>query len=918
VIKNILILFFLLVTFSWGTVPIITTHKVVFTDSLAEIPDTIIGSNFEAQDVGSGVKYNNTSAKIGRWVQGTPFDSIIDTIPACAYHGYADIVVTANSGTKDTVLSGICYTTTIKTPGWGLGESSWLGFPSEEKYNGRVYLNYWSKVSHVVQSYDSSLLYESLDSGRTFPNKIGSWKPTGDSAFDGSSYCIATVSGSPYHVMAITRWPNDMTHWQNVCYYRKVLLNSQGGYDSWNGPIIMSSDSAGVSGPSLGVSNSMKQLSNGTIMYVPYGGDEIGSNWEIWTITSTNLTSWTPTRIYKGTLNIDETTIEELKTNLSFQGKIRILMRNENSDSLYKMTSTDWGSTWSIPIAQGGGLKIDTLSPSQPFKAVPPASIRADDNSIIVFWGRNWFRSLDECSTWQDLGPVKQFSNTFSPSNKIYGDNCEVAPGLFFPVYCTNGITYSYPGWNWRTLPLNKTNSSVRWASNATKAWKITLDSTKIPTSGRITFPYDCSRISDSSWWNALPASCDIQIFDLSDSIFLPVSPLRYLNKTGKSGIIQLSSAVYGKNKTFLLQTGPSITSNQNFGAFYSSGITHVWSMDDTDGIIRDEASQLSALSYSNITQNQAGKLGKAIKLNNTSGQMTLPPLYTLPYATRFLMSFLIKENPTNYGNADAGFFRWYQGPITYLQVYRETNGGKDSLYVENHYASINGQIDRLSYTDYVDTSKYFHFLWLYDCYRPTDSSINQFFINAKPCQNYKVSAIKNTSGFPGCYTNPLIYLGPYSGVGLYDQFMFGTNFDTLQEGQLAKTLFYSQVYPDSFWINESLIADSIAIQLADITIDTIRVKTAIFQQGYTLNKPVRCDTAYFITTDSMTVSKKIYVKWYAEYSLSSKVGTLSGGMLLPYPYPTNILTIKLNGKNNTIPILPKNAITYKSYIKFR
>ena len=109
---------------------------------------------------------------------------------------------------------------------------------------------------------------------------------------------------------------------------------------------------------------------------------------------------------------------------------------------------------------------------------------------------------------------------------------------------------------------------------------------------------------------------------------------------------------------------------------------------------------------------------------------------------------------------------------------------------------------------------------------------------------------------------------------------------------------------------------DSVAIKLADGGVDTIRLGTATFISGYTLNKPVRCNYAHFTTTDSMTINKPIYVRDSVVYESNCKVGALSGSMILPYQYPPYTLKIRLNGKLGTPPVLPKTAkLPYRTRI---
>jgi hypothetical protein len=734
-------------------------------------------------------------------------DSIIVTIPAHNPRGYGNIVVTNSDASAATILSGICYTTTNYYPGWAHGEGGFVAYPATAKYQGRLFCNYWSKPNHTTQTDDSTMLYESLDSGRTFPNKIFSLKSVTDSALDGSSYCIATIGGNAKHVLIITKFTSDMAHWYNICYYKNVLPNSQGGYDAWSGPVVMMTDSAGKwPGGQLGVMKSLKQLSNGTVVFAPYGGIETtGNTWDLYWYSTTNLTAWATKRIHTGSQNLDETSVEELKTGGSFTGKVRIFIRDENKDSLFRMTSTDYGATWGA-VEACPGLKLDTGKTSM--HACPPATIRANDNAVMMFWGQHWYRSTDETETWQDLGWIKQINTVAWNQNKLYGDICEIANGVFYMPYCSNGITFSYPYWLWRTPSINGSNNTTIWASGAKRGWQITLDSTKIPTTGRVTLAYDLSRITNDAWWSSMPSTKIMQIYDVRDNVYLPSIATQPINKVGKTGIVQWSAPVYGKKKIFVLQTGSAISANTNFGAFYTGDFLHVISMDDTDGVIRDNANNISEISDAAITQNQAGKLGKCISMN-ANAYLVLPPFYNAPDQNRFVVSMLYKESPLNYGATDAGAFRWYQGSGTYYQVYREKNGGKDSLYIENHYLSSAGQQNRIPYADYIDTSKYMHLMIFYDCKRATDTINNQFYINGVCAGNYKVSATKNTSGFPECYANPAFYYpsGGNSMVGKMDQFMFGNDYDTLQQAQMATAMYYNQMLPNNFWIEEKIVS---------------------------------------------------------------------------------------------------------------
>jgi hypothetical protein len=111
---------------------------------------------------------------------------------------------------------------------------------------------------------------------------------------------------------------------------------------------------------------------------------------------------------------------------------------------------------------------------------------------------------------------------------------------------------------------------------------------------------------------------------------------------------------------------------------------------------------------------------------------------------------------------------------------------------------------------------------------------------------------------------------------------------------------------------------DTVKLQLNDGTVDTIKINNIVLDSGLIITKPIRCYSMFFINTDSMTINKPIYVRDSLIYAINCKVGALSGSKIIPFIYPSNILTIKLNGKQGTIPVLPKGSVNYKTYIKWK
>jgi hypothetical protein len=108
---------------------------------------------------------------------------------------------------------------------------------------------------------------------------------------------------------------------------------------------------------------------------------------------------------------------------------------------------------------------------------------------------------------------------------------------------------------------------------------------------------------------------------------------------------------------------------------------------------------------------------------------------------------------------------------------------------------------------------------------------------------------------------------------------------------------------------------DSVAVLNDSTGIDTIKIDSALFTKDHAYTKPIICKYAHFTTSDSMTINKPLYVRDSVVYASTCRVGALAGSCIYPWVYPTNILTIKLNGKQGTPPILKPG---YKTYIKWK
>lgn len=800
-------------TTSAGTMQI-TTHKTFFADTAnTTVLDTIVGVGFMNPRNGGTVTFGGTAvASYTKWNN----DSIIFPIPAHNPHGYASIIVTNEIGVIDSISSGICYTSIFKVPGWGHNEGSYIGYPKMCSYGGNFYCDYQSRPSHIVAKQDSMMLYESLDSCRTWPNKLQVLKPTGtDTSFNGVNYFIATIGGIPKHVVIIVKWlyPDTCTA---CCYTRNVLRNSKGGYDQWTGPITI--DTTCNSGTMMSVAEGVKQFSNGIICYVPYV-QKTGYNYELRAEESTDLVNWTRHQIYKGSMLLTEATVEETKTNGTFQGGVLVLSRQDNVQGLQQLTSTNYGTTWSNPSSATPTL--DVTSCSSCFGDVPPALKRALEGYIVLFYGRGISVSYDEGNIWTYLGSIKDFSNTIVLSNKLYGDHCEVSPNIWYFAYCTNTGSTNEPMWLWRSLPVNLSNTTVGWSSGSTRGWKIVTDGTKMPTAGKLTLSYDLSRITDASWWAAMPSTNAVQCFDVGDKMTLPVVGTQYINRVGHSGIIHWTCNSYGAAKTFVLETGPTMAPYSTGLALMAGDFYHVFTGDDTLGTLTDIASNLSSTSTSSITQNVVGKLGKAFNMTATSGNVTLPNLYGVSrvgaspgfyynyFQPRVMVSFLVKENPANYTNASATFFQWPQSATYGFDILRQTGTTGDSMWIRTWANAATGQYTRIPYTtNSIDTSKYHLWTIFSDFERGNDT----IYIDGALATGCKTSS-RTASGFPPL-TGPA-YFGngtSNSAPGLYDQIMFGTDFDTLQMAKIATAMYYNQVVPNSFWTSEEVQSPTLTV----------------------------------------------------------------------------------------------------------
>jgi hypothetical protein len=54
--------------------------------------------------------------------------------------------------------------------------------------------------------------------------------------------------------------------------------------------------------------------------------------------------------------------------------------------------------------------------------------------------------------------------------------------------------------------------------------------------------------------------------------------------------------------------------------------------------------------------------------------------------------------------------------------------------------------------------------------------------------------------------------------VGKMDQFMFGNDYDTLQQAQMATAMYYNQMLPNNFWIEEKIVSPISQINSANQT----------------------------------------------------------------------------------------------------
>lgn len=119
-----------------------------------------------------------------------------------------------------------------------------------------------------------------------------------------------------------------------------------------------------------------------------------------------------------------------------------------------------------------------------------------------------------------------------------------------------------------------------------------------------------------------------------------------------------------------------------------------------------------------------------------------------------------------------------------------------------------------------------------------------------------------------------------------------------------------SRMYQDVRWtvtLTSAPPVDSILIGLNDTLVDTIRVGKGTCLSSYTINKPIRCNTLQFISTDTIKINTPvIYVRDSLIYNYTSIIKTLNNSKIYSYKgYP---LVVLLNGKIGTPRVVCKGS----------
>lgn len=156
-----------------------------------------------------------------------------------------------------------------------------------------------------------------------------------------------------------------------------------------------------------------------------------------------DIVTWAATTIT--TANGDETTMLELKTNGTYQGRVGALTRQNSPAKYHKTFSDDYGATWGTSVVELG-LPFNTQGQTTP--GTPASLLRTMDDVILAFYTaeRAWslegthtlsvYQSFDEMQTWSKLGDVH-----YDRSISTYPSVIEAARGEYALVWSSNGTT---------------------------------------------------------------------------------------------------------------------------------------------------------------------------------------------------------------------------------------------------------------------------------------------------------------------------------------------------------------------------------------------------------------------------------------------------------------------------------------------
>jgi hypothetical protein len=362
-------------------------------------------------------------------------------------------------------------------------------------------------------------------------------------------------------------------------------------------------------------------------------------------------------------------------------------------------------------------------------------------------------------------------------------------------------MDYSWGYGNWRITPYYAGKTSNAYFTGTTKSYNFTLNRSKLLV-GSNTVMVDMSRITDTTWWNALPATNAIKVFHINDGIYLPHTDTRYINKTRKNGKIWITFSNYADvNPSFEIMTGPTMTDTTNSSMAANAGwFSNIWPLCDTSGTVPFDVGGGLVGTASDITWTTQG----AHFTTSLSG-ITLPIMARMStgvWGGQAVCSWNILDS-TTYSGSTVVYFNSVVNGTTYLQL--GVTG--TTVYLSNLFDNINGTNITFPLSLWVK-SKWHNLVYFFNVASSQiliDSRDRLFLDNVEITSQCSFTAYRNNSAIAGfSVASTLGRPAGLAAICYQKDFMCGNTLDSSSVPKMASAIYYSTMHPESLVVSES------------------------------------------------------------------------------------------------------------------